>query len=190
MQDQGWWSIVHGNVLILMANTEMAVGPGSDQYLFFEDTLKAANRTETPWIIFLGHRPMYYVSADSADGGVYDETFGVFEPLLMQYQVDLVLWGHVHNAYASCPVYNKTCVTAPAPGAYDAPVHVSIGNAGQGLSGINTKKHPEWVRYQANEWGYSALHVWNATTLTLDLYDDATGSVQYEVVIQRTYPRT
>ena len=131
---------------------------------------------------------MYFVE-DSKAGGTRDSTFGAIEPLLMQYQVDLVLWGHVHNAYASCPLYNNTCVTAPSPGAYDAPIHASIGNAGQGLSGINNKTRPEWVRWQMNEWGYSALHVWNATDLTFDLFDDATGSLQYQVAIHRNFPR-
>lgn len=46
-------------------------------------------------------------------------------------------------AYASCPMVNSTCVTPSTPGAYDAPVHVSIGNAGQGISPINNATHPE-----------------------------------------------
>jgi hypothetical protein len=189
MQDQGWWALTHGPVLFIMSNTEKAYGPGSDQYAFFVDTLEAVNRTATPWIVFMGHRPMYYVS-DSKAGGTRDATFAVVEPLLYQYKVDLCLWGHVHNAYASCPMVNSTCVQAPAPGAYDAPIHASIGNAGQGLSGINEKTHPKWVVWQMNQWGYSGLHVWNATHLTLDLLDDATGTVQHEIVISRTYPRT
>ena len=143
MQDQGWWALTHGSLLVIMSNTEMSYGPGSDQYAFIEQTLQARNVSETPWCVFLGHRPMYYVS-DSKTGGEYDLQFAAVEPLLMQYQVDLVLWGHVHNAYASCPLYNQTCVKAPAPGAYDAPVHASIGNAGQGLSDINNKTQPEW----------------------------------------------
>lgn len=188
-QDQGWWSIVHGSALIIMINTEMSVAPGSDQYAFLESTLNAANRSETPWIIAAGHRPMYYVDT-SANGGARDAMFGVIEPLLMQYKVDLYLVGHVHNFFSSCPMYNSSCVAAPAPGAYDAPVHVCIGNAGQGLSGINAKNPPKWVTFQANEWGLSAIHVYNATTMTLDYYDDDTFSLRHEVVIRRTFPRT
>ena len=171
MQDQGWWALSHGLATFVMMNTEMAVGPGSDQYQFLVDTFSAVNRTVTPWLIVLGHRPMYSVS-DSAAGGEYDQHFGAFEPLLLQHQVDLSLYGHVHNAFVSCPMYNKTC-RAAAPGEYDAPIHACIGNAGQGLSGINTKHRPDWVTWQMNEWGYSSLHLWNATDLTLSVYATA-----------------
>lgn len=189
MQDEGYWAIEHGPATFIMMNTEFACGPGSDQYTFFEDTLKAVDRSITPWIVFLGHRPMYYVD-DSKAGGARDPLFGAFEPLMLQYKVDLMLWGHVHNAFASCAMYNNTCITAPAPGAYDAPVHASIGNAGQGISPINPTNFPSWVRWQMAEWGYSALHIPNATTLMLDLFDDTTGSLQHQIVIQRTFPRT
>jgi hypothetical protein len=128
----------------------MAYGPGSDQYNFIETTLAARNLTETPWCIFLGHRPMYFVE-DSKAGGSYDADFGAVEPLLMKYQVDLACWGHVHNAYASAPVYNQTRVAPSAPGAYDAPIHVSIGNAGQGLTAINASHPPPWAVWQMSE---------------------------------------
>jgi hypothetical protein len=189
MQDQGWWAIQHASATIVMMNTEMACGPGSDQYNFFVDTFKAVDRAVTPWLIFLGHRPMYYVS-DGKEGGYRDEMFGVFEPLFLEYQVDIAMWGHVHNAYASCPMYNSTCMSAPAPGAFDGTVHISIGNAGQGISAINSTHHPEWVRWQMAEWGYSSIHIANATTLTVDLFDDTTGTLQDQVVVQRTFPRT
>ena len=172
-----------------MMNTEMDCGPGSDQYDFMSETFKAVDRSVTPWLIFLGHRPMYYVD-DSKTGGARDPRFGAFESLLLEAQVDLALWGHVHNAYASCPLYNNSCVTAPSPGAYDAPVHVSIGNAGQGISPINATHPPSWAVYQQAQWGYSAIHLWNETTLTMDLYDDEMSGLQHEVVIQRTFPRT
>ena len=81
-------------------------------------------------------------------------------------------------------MYNRTCVAAPAPGAYDAPIHACIGNAGQGLSGI-AKTMPRWVNWQMNEWGYSSLHLWNATDLTFDIFDDATGTLQHQVAIKR-----
>lgn len=95
-QDAGWWSLTHASATFIMINTEMAVGPGSDQYAFLEATLAAVDRSVTPWVILLGHRPMYYVS-DAKEGGARDAMFGVFEDLLMQYKVDVAMWGHVHN---------------------------------------------------------------------------------------------
>ena len=87
-----------------------------------------------------------------------------------------------------------------------------------GITPVNTKTQPAWVQWQMAEWGYSALHsecpssehasslqrapaqaytpypltraVPNATTLMLDLFDDATGTLQHQIVLQRTFPRT
>ena len=95
-------------------------------------------------------------------------------------------------AYVSCPLFNNTCVTASAPGAYDAPVHISIGNAGQGLTAINNKTFPSWVKYQRSEWGYSLIHLYNSTHMSVDLYDDeaSESSIQYSAAITRKFPRT
>lgn len=58
-------------------------------------------------------------------------------------QVDLALWGHVHNYERSCAVYQKECKALPTKGAggidtydntnYTAPVHAVIGMAGFSL---------------------------------------------------------
>lgn len=50
--------------------------------------------------------------------------------------------------YASCPVFKGACVTTPQANGYLAPVHISIGNGGQGLSPINPSKLPVWATYQ------------------------------------------
>lgn len=171
-KDLEWYSFTHGNTLVIMIGTEMEVGPGSSQYIFLSETLAAADRNVTPWIVVAGHRPMYMVD-DSANGGSIDANFQAFEPLLMQYQVDLVLWGHVHNAYATCPVYKGECVTTPQPNGYLAPVHVSIGNAGQGLSPINNVTYPKWVDFQGAYWGYSTWESFNSTNAVVNLYQNA-----------------
>jgi hypothetical protein len=155
-------------------------------------------------------------------GSSIDPNFQQFEPLLMKYkvgrgrvsfikacrswvvlttfsplapaQVDLMLWGHVHNALVTCPgtphevqmacnlnlvcnythfhlsatacrtVYNGTCMTPSTPGGYDAPVHAVIGNGGQSLSGLPKVRAP-WDIYHANEFGYSTITAHNATVL-------------------------
>lgn len=45
------------------------------------------------------------------------------------------------------------------------------------------------VKWQMKEWGYSALHIWNETDLTFDLFDDTTGTLQHQVAIHRNFPR-
>ena len=247
-QDKGWYSFNVGSVHVIMMDTEMECGPGSAQYAFFESDLAAVDRKVTPWVIFAGHRPMYYMQST---GSAIDSNFQQFEPLLMKHQVglggagwgwvgwggirdgmvgwgrgkgwphvgetapqgssvltsrflhqvDLVLWGHVHNALVTCPgmdrcpflhhhcqpacvsegvplkplgppssppppspVYNGTCVKPSSPGAYDAPIHAVIGNGGQSLSGLPKTREP-WDIYHVNEFGYSTITAYNATTL-------------------------
>jgi hypothetical protein len=120
---------------------------------------------------------MYFV--DDIPGGTIDPNFQAFEPLLVQFQVDLCLWGHVHNAYASCPVNAGKCVTTPQANGYLAPVHVSIGNGGQGLTDVYNKTMPEWATFQGSYWGYSTWTNSNATDAVVSLYrnsDNASGS--------------
>jgi len=55
-------------------------------------------------------------------------------------QVDLAVWGHVHNYERSCAVYQGTCLGLPTKDSagidsynnvdYKAPVHTVVGTAG------------------------------------------------------------
>ena len=53
--DRFWYSFdVVGLVHMIMIDTEIALGPGSAQYAFLENDLKAVNRTNTPWVVVMG----------------------------------------------------------------------------------------------------------------------------------------
>lgn len=183
-QFAAYYVLVQGPMTMIMLNSELAIGPGSEQYAFLQAALAGTNRSVTPWVTVWMHRPIYYVTANAA-GGVRDSQFDVIEPLLIQYQVDLVLVGHVHNTYASCPLVNGTCVEPATPGGYAAPVHVSIGNAGQGLTPINATHPPSWATYQASVWGYSTLHMLNSTFMTVNLWGDTNNTLLYSFDISR-----
>jgi hypothetical protein len=132
---------------------------------------------------------MYYVEQTAA-GGRRDPHYGAIEPLLREGKVDLLLYGHVHNAFASKgPIYNSTVVTPASPGAYAAPIHACIGNAGQGFTPINATHPPEWVEWQTEKYGYSEITISNATHLRMGFYDDDTNSLQHEFTIVRNWPR-
>ena len=63
-------------------------------------------------------------------------------------QVDLVMWGHVHNYERTCAVYQSNCLGSPTKNKagidtynsakYTAPVHSVIGMAGFSLDAIST----------------------------------------------------
>ena len=62
-------------------------------------------------------------------------------------QVDLVMWGHVHNYERTCAVYQSNCLGSPTKNKagidtynsaqYTAPVHSVIGMAGFSLDAIS-----------------------------------------------------
>jgi hypothetical protein len=192
-QESGWYSVDIGSVHHVMIDTELPCGEGSEQYEWLTaDLSTTVNRSLTPWVFFGGHRPMYHLSGTGFVGPDRTKNFcdGAkdVEPLLMKYKVDLALWGHVHNAMVTCPVYNASCVKPTHPGAYDAPVHVVVGNGGQVLSGVPTH-HAPWTRYQANEWGWEQIFVHNATHLTMHFSNDVENALHYSFDIVRNFPR-
>jgi hypothetical protein len=56
LKDEQWYSLIVGSVTVIMIGTEVEVGPGSSQYIWLESTLKAVNRSVTPWVVLAGHR--------------------------------------------------------------------------------------------------------------------------------------
>ncbi|XP_030487082.2 probable inactive purple acid phosphatase 1 [Cannabis sativa] len=103
--------------------------------------MASINRAKIPWLIFMGHRPMYISSTGlfSVDTDFAKEV----EPLLLANKVDLVLFGHVHNYERTCSVYKNSCLAMPNKDQngvdsydhnnYSAPVRAVIGMAGFSL---------------------------------------------------------
>ena len=190
MQSDGWWALAHGSVFIVMLNSELEIGAGSDQFDFLVATLAAVNRSVTPWCVVFLHRPIYAVGP-SATGGSRDTPVGdALEPTLLKYHVDLFLVGHVHNAFASAGgIYQSKTIVPPAPDAYAAPIHACIGNAGMGLSGINATHPPAWTEWQMNAYGYSDMTAYNETHAEMRFFDDATDTLQHTISMVRAWPR-
>ncbi|KAJ0980194.1 hypothetical protein J5N97_008449 [Dioscorea zingiberensis] len=90
------------------------------------------------------------------------------EPLLVENNVTLALWGHVHRYERFCPIRNFTCVDSSSNStAWGAPVHVVIGMAGQDWQPIWEPRpdhqdvpifpQPERSMYRGGEFGYTRL---------------------------------
>lgn len=67
--------------------------------------LAAVNRSVTPWVIVMGHRP-WYISATNRSSTVCLDCQKAFEPTLIEYNVDLVMHGHVHAYQRNMPMKN------------------------------------------------------------------------------------
>ncbi|KAB1216264.1 putative inactive purple acid phosphatase 27 [Morella rubra] len=171
--DSPWYSIEQGSVHFTVISTEHDWSVGSGQYNWMAADMASVDRSVTPWLIFMEHRPMY--TSTNADTSVDSSFVAAVEPLLLQYQVDLVLSGHVHNYERTCAVYQGQCLAMPTKDAngvdtydnsnYNAPIQVVIGMAGFTLDNFTTDSN-SWSLVRISEFGYVRV---NATTNDLFL---------------------
>eukprot|EP00300_Choanocystis_sp_HF-7_P006210 c14553_g1_i1.p1 GENE.c14553_g1_i1~~c14553_g1_i1.p1 ORF type:complete len:684 (+),score=149.77 c14553_g1_i1:197-2053(+) len=182
-QDQAWYSFDQGNVHFVMMNTEIGFAAGSEQLLFLDTDLKGVNRQITPWVVFMGHRPMYYSNK-------IDAYFQGLEPLLVKYHVDLCLWGHTHFAQRTCAVVDGACVTTKQKDGYDGPVHAIIGNAGQSLESFPPpEQRAPWSLFEAAVFGYSVITTTGPTKLEMQFFRDIDNVLLHNFTLERSWPR-
>jgi len=168
-----WYSFDYGNIHFILISTEHDFLPGAEQYQFIAQDLAKVDRARTPWVVFSGHRPMY-TSSPLGSAEVWTEYFNSsLEPLIIKYNVDLALWGHVHIYERTCKMNNFTCVDENQPG----PVHLVIGMAGSqyqtswGNHGDGENEQPEWSMFRTMEWGYTTM-LSNATHMEVSYWGD------------------
>lgn len=164
-KDKPWYSIEQGSVHFTVISTEHAWSENSEQYVWMQKDMASVNRQKTPWLIFMGHRPMYTTN----HGFVPSENkfMKAVEPLLLENKVDLVLFGHVHNYERTCSVFQNECKAMPTKDKngmdtydgrnYSAPVHAVIGMAGFTLDKFSNNVE-SWSLKRISEFGYLRAH--------------------------------
>jgi len=95
-----YWSMDYGPVHLTFVDEYSSFAPGSQQYTWLTNDLAT---TTKPWKFLVYHEPAY--SAGSDGDNTSAQTY--LEPLITQYNVDLVFAGHSHN-YARTGAYNLT----------------------------------------------------------------------------------
>lgn len=151
-----WFSYDYGNVHIISISTEESFDVGSPQMLWVEQDMIAAvaNRENVPWIVLSLHRPMYCSQKDQDN----DASRRVnLEPLVLKYDIDLVIAGHIHAYERIHPVSNMEVTSYPkhrpngAGGLVDVyhsegkgPVYVVQGNTGAMQFETWTHPQPDW----------------------------------------------
>ncbi|KAK3661287.1 hypothetical protein LTR56_000410 [Elasticomyces elasticus] len=139
--------------------------------------LAAVDRKKTPWIIVAGHRPCY-ISYANKSSAICWECKDVFEPIFLDYSVDLVLSGHIHAYERNAPMFNNTA----DPKELNNPIYpwyITNGAAGHydGLDAL-TRPFQNYSRYaQDSAYGWSRLTFHNTTHLTQDFIVSANNSV-------------
>ncbi|KAL9260488.1 putative inactive purple acid phosphatase 2 [Drosera capensis] len=188
-----YYSFDMGSVHFVYLSTETNFFPGSSQYEFLKHDLESVDRKKTPFVVVQGHRPMYTTSFELREAPIRDRMLQHLEPLLINNNVTLAFWGHVHRYDRFCPLNNYTCGTMGMQGKNQGyPVHVVIGMAGQDWQLIweprpdhlNDPIFPQQERslYRGGEFGYTRL-VANKEKLTLSYVGNHDGEVHDMVEI-------
>jgi predicted phosphodiesterase len=91
-----YWSFDYGPVHFTIVDEYSGFAPGSDQYNWLINDLAT---TRKPWKILVYHEPSYSAGKDADNTAVR-----ALEPIVTQYNVDLIYAGHSHN-YARTGAY-------------------------------------------------------------------------------------
>ena len=190
-----WYSYNFGLAHIISFSTEVyfwwqwGFAQISNQYRWLEQDLKwataAENRTKYPWIITMGHQPMYCSNANQDDCTNYDSrprsglpyihTYGL-EKMFYDYGVDLELWAHEHSYERLWPIYDWAIYNGSKAEPYrnpGAPAHVITGSAGcfeQHNPFLNQTQI--YSAFRSDDYGYSRMKILNATHLYLEQVSD------------------
>jgi len=148
-----YYSFDKQNVHFLVMATETAYDINSAQYTFVKSDLGVASmRGDIDWIVVSFSQPFYTAGGTSPPPGKatvspFDPAKfrDIYHPMFDQYQVDLVLQGHVENYQRTSPLsYNAASPSSPtitdvATNNYVDPVGEIFLNIGTGGHALDTK---------------------------------------------------
>ncbi|CAG2108113.1 unnamed protein product [Medioppia subpectinata] len=152
-----------------------------NQYRWLEQDLieanKPENRAQRPWIITIGHRPLYaqnHIDNILREGFTFAKDskpeFG-FEELMYKHGVDLSFWAHEHNYERLWPIYNNKIYNGSVDEPYNnpkAPVHIITGSAGSRERHTTFIDTPHYSAFQNEEFGYTRMTIHNASHIYLE----------------------
>ncbi|XP_060074213.1 acid phosphatase type 7-like [Ylistrum balloti] len=142
------------------------------QFYWLLDDLTQANqnRDKQPWIVAMGHRPLYCSNNDADDctGRIFGHLVkNGLEDLFYAQGVDLILQAHEHSYERLWPVY-KDKVIAKNYNHPQAPVHIITGAAGSGEGADPIGHRGPWSAFASAEGSlnsFGRLVVYNSSHL-------------------------
>ena len=155
-----WYSYDYGLAHFTVFSTEHNFTAGSPLYQWLERDLKSVDRRKTPWLIVVGHRPMYSSEKYPSDYKVTKGIQNALEGLFYKWRVDLAVWGHYHAYERTCAVFQQKCNSKGT-------VHVVVGGAGFPVDDAGTYGFPWSLHYEPNH-GYLRASVTNGSALHLE----------------------
>lgn len=174
-------------------NGDLTTNKAYEQYNWLAADLAAVDRKATPWIIAMGHRPMY----SSQVSGYQKNIRNAFEGLFLEHGVDAYLSGHIHWYERLYPLgANGTIVKSAIldKKTYKAKKGKSIMHIVNGMAG-NIESHSTLspgapvlnitnvLNYK--DYGFSKLTIHSAKKLTWSFIKGSDGSVGDKVTLYK-----
>jgi len=161
---------------------------GSEQWIWIKSDLAAVNRSITPWLIVLGHRPYFTSSAGQQPTNIAAHLRQHLFPLYLKYGVDVIMVGHMHK-------YERTCgMIAPfvcGKRDEDGIVNLLVGTAGNTFQvpwdtygDFQHHNQPPWSIFRSAQWGISELEV-NSTSLSFSYIGSQRGDIHDQLVLRK-----
>jgi acid phosphatase type 7 len=199
-----WHSFDYGMVHFITINTETdfanapdAPVPGgsvnldsgpfgfaNQQLDFIKADLASVDRRITPWVVLNGHRPWV---TTGGSGNICSSCQAAFETLMYTYGVDLAIFGHVHNAQRSLPVFNNT---ADPNGMNDpnAPMYIVAGGAGniEGLAPVGSNVSFIPFAY-ADDFSFATVSFLDRNHLRVNFIRSSTGELLDSSVLYKSH---
>jgi len=190
-----WWSFDHQNVHIIALSTETDYANSpydpefGDQLEWLKADLIAANknRHNVPWIIAMGHRPLYTSAKDNYFQKTQGPLRALTEDLFHQFGVDLYFCGHVHAYERSWPVYKNQTVQKN----YNNPKGLTVITAGgagctEGLLTDWLDPRPDWsAKIFDEDETYGLIHINSNTELKWELFSAKGNRVVDSIVLTK-----
>lgn len=164
-----------------------------EQYKFLVKDLQSINRTKTPWVIAMSHRPMYSTQKSSYQKNIR----AAWEDVMLKSGVDLYLAGHIHWYERLFPlgangtidtasiVDNSTFYTNPGK----SMTHIINGMAGNVESHTTLDEGETQAAITAvlddHHYGFSKLTVESETELKWQFIMGHDGSVGDELTLKK-----
>lgn len=152
-----YYSFAYGPTKHIVVSAYSSMEPDSTQYQWLVQELQNVDRQVLPWILVTLHVPLYNTyDAHHRDMQVLAAQEHL-EPLLVQYQVNMVFTGHIH-------AYQRTHPVAFGELAKKGPIHVTVGSSGRQCCLTAEAPDQPWLaKRNGSHYGFGQLTVYNHT---------------------------
>lgn len=165
-----WYSVKTGPVHFIILSSEHDITVGSRQRNWLEDEFESVDRSQSPWLIVLIHRPLYVAHPHKSNRIVGQHLTEILEEDFIQQNVNVVLSGHVHSYYRTCPLLRGYCNETGV-------VYMTIGSAGKQISYLDEREdQPLWMANAQTIHGYGRFHIKNPSELSFEYVETESGS--------------